>query len=182
MAGNEDRREADGEAEAPARTGRMKPLLIGLALMAMGAGGGYAAVTMGLIPGFGGGGDGAPEAMAEAESPGPAEAHGDPRQAAATVAFVPVEPMVVTLGSGMERTHLRFASQLEVPAGRATEVAALMPRVVDVLGGYLRALDPAAVAERDAGARLRSQMLRRAQLVLGPEAVNDLLVTEFVLN
>ena len=90
--------------------------------------------------------------------------------------------MTITLGAGSDRAHLRFASKLEVAPSHAEEVTTLMPRVVDVLGGYLRALDPAAVMERDAHARLRSQMLRRVRLVVGPEAVHDLLVTEFVVN
>ena len=170
--------EAQGGAEAAAKKGRMKPLLIGGVLMAVCGAGAFLAVSAGLVPGLGGGHEEV-ESVAEAAP----EPHGDGGHAEAeSVAFVAVDPLTITLGAGADRTHLRFASKLEVPYGRETEVAALMPRVVDVLGGYLRALDPAAIEERDAHARLRSQMLRRVRLVVGPEAVHDLLVTEFVVN
>ncbi len=166
------------EGGAGAKGGRKRPLLIGAALMALSAAGAFAAVSMGFVPGLGGAGAEEAEAAAEG-SEGALEGKGE---AAAAVAFVPMEPMTVTLGSGPERAHLRFTSQLEVPPGGVEAVQAMMPRIVDVLGGYLRALEPAMVEERDAHVRLRAQMLRRVRLVVGAEAVRDLLVTEFVIN
>jgi flagellar FliL protein len=57
-----------------------------------------------------------------------------------------------------------------------------MPRIVDVLNTYLRALSLADMEERAALLRLRAQMLRRVQIVAGAGRINDLLVMEFVLN
>ena len=47
---------------------------------------------------------------------------------------------------------------------------------------YLRALELRDLEDPSALTRLRAQMLRRVQVVAGPERVNDLLVMEFVLN
>ena len=186
----EDQEKAPGGA---AKGGGKRKLVIGAALMALCAAAAFAAVSMGLVPGLGGskaaeggevheaspdGHDGkASQAHAEAASGGEGGGHG-----ASGVAFVAVDPLTVTLGAGAERSHLRFTSQLEVPAAEAGAVAALMPRIVDVLGSYLRALEPAMVEDRDAHLRLRAQMLRRVRLVAGVDAVDDLLVTEFVIN
>jgi len=46
----------------------------------------------------------------------------------------------------------------------------------------LRAVDVHDLENRNALIRLRSQMLRRIQLVIGQEQVRDLLIMEFVLN
>jgi flagellar FliL protein len=69
-----------------------------------------------------------------------------------------------------------------VPAKQAPEVARVMPRVVDVLNTYLRALRLSDLEESSALMRLRGQMLRRVQAVVGEGRVNNLLVMEFVLD
>jgi flagellar FliL protein len=69
-----------------------------------------------------------------------------------------------------------------VPSAYAGEVAMLKPRILDVLNGYLRAVDPAELEDPAALVRLRAQMLRRIQIVTGEGRVRDLLVTEFVMN
>jgi flagellar FliL protein len=79
-------------------------------------------------------------------------------------------------------SHLRFRGHLEVRAGQEAAVENLMPRVMDVLNSYLRALDFEEIERTSALIKLRSQMLRRIQLVVGEGRVRDLLVTEFVLN
>jgi len=57
-----------------------------------------------------------------------------------------------------------------------------MPRILDVLNSYLRAVAITDLEDPTAMARLRAQMLRRVQIVTGEGRVRDLLVTEFVLN
>ncbi|MBZ8117551.1 flagellar basal body-associated FliL family protein [Roseovarius sp. LXJ103] len=154
--------------EKPSKT----PLLLGLLLAVAGGGGGFFAVQSGMI--FGAESDAAsvevpPDTIAQiGEMP--------------DVAYVPVEPLVVTLGSGATRSHLRFRAQLEVVPAYQAEVETLMPRVVDVLNSYLRALETSDLSDSAALVRLRAQMLRRVQIVTGGERVNDLLIMEFVLN
>lgn len=154
-------------AEAPKPRSRL-PLLLGLALAPALGVGGFHAVQSGMIL--------APEPAEDR----PAEA----RDAGGTdrAVFVPVDPTIVSLGTPGEGRHLRFRAELEVVPGAEDAVRSLMPRVLDVLNGYLRAVPLDALEGPASLSILRAQMLRRVQLVVGPGQVRDLLVTEFVLN
>jgi flagellar FliL protein len=145
-----------------------RPLLVGLVLMIAGGGGGYYAASSGMIPGLGG-----TERGQEHE----AEVGALPE-----IAFVPIDPVVVSLGPDAGSRHLKFTAQLEVAKPHAEEVAMLMPRILDVLNSYLRAVAMADLEDPAAMMRLRAQMLRRVQIVTGEGRVRDLLVTEFILN
>lgn len=101
---------------------------------------------------------------------------------AGAFAYVPIEPITINLGQRGQSRHLRFTAQLEVPPPDVGEVGHLMPRILDVLNIYLRALETHELEESAALIRLRAQMLRRIQIVTGPGRVNDLLITEFVFN
>lgn len=137
-----------------------------LVLSAIGAlvlgGGGFAAGYVG-VPGMG-----KSPAHVAAELPG--------------IGFVAVDPIIISLGQGATGQHLRFAAHLEVPSEHVAEVELLKPRIVDVLNGYLRAVEMAELEDRAALVRLRAQMLRRIQMVTGEGRVRDVLVTEFVLS
>ncbi len=158
--------EDETESEEP-KKGSKKPLLIGLVLALVLGGGGFYAVWSGLVL-----------------APVATEGEKTPAEVApmSVVAFVPVPPLVVNVGIGNQRRHLRFQAQLEVTPGYEEEVAKLLPRVVDVLNGYLRAVDPPELERKTALIKLRAQMLRRVQVVTGQGRVRDLLIMEFVLN
>ena len=143
-----------------------KPLLAGLVLALILGGGGFYATFSGLI--LGSGGDHAEEEL----GPGPL----------AGIAFVPLETIVISLGPDSGSEHLRFTAQLEVVDTAASDVTTLTPRILDVINSYLRAIDTASIEDPHAMARLRAQMLRRIQIVVGEGRVRDLLITEFVLN
>lgn len=142
------------------------PVLIGALLAFLLAGAGFYATFSGLI-------------LAPADVEHAAHAAPDPLP---DIAFVPVDPLVISLGSATASSHLRMTSQLEVAKSHAGEVALLMPRILDVLNGYLRAVEVAQLEDPTALVRLRAQMLRRIQIVTGEGRVRDLLITEFVLN
>ncbi|MDP3262496.1 MAG: flagellar basal body-associated FliL family protein [Tabrizicola sp.] len=144
---------------------RKRGLLIGvLSAVVLGAGGFYATWS-GMILGG---------AEQHAEVSGPEPLIG--------IAFVPLETMVVSLGPDAASSHLRFSAQVEVVDSAVADVTLLSPRILDVLNSYLRAIDPAAIEDPSAMAKLRAQMLRRIQIVTGEGRVRDLLITEFVLN
>lgn len=145
-----------------------KPLLIGLVLALAGGGGGFYAVQSGMILG--------PES-AEHTTDKP-EKH----SVSSDITFVPVDPMTISLRNGAQVQHLRFRAQLEVASENSEDVLNLLPRVVDVLNSYLAALELGDVTDPSALMRLRGQMLRRVQIVMGDVPVNDLLIMEFVLN
>lgn len=160
--------------EVPVRKKSKLPLILGVVLALAGGGGGFFAVSSGMILG-------PPSDGTEAETPKSEE-----ELAAAMVlpdvAFVPLDPMVISLQGGGGARHLRFTAQLEVPIAAKPDVELLLPRVVDVFNSYLRAVEVADLEQPTALLRFRSHLLRRAQLVLGDERVNNLLVMEFVVN
>jgi flagellar FliL protein len=152
-------RAEDAPPKKRGKAGLFVGLLAGLAL----GGGGFYAIRSGLLD--------------------PAELlAGEDKPAAAAPAFVAMEPIMISLPPGASARHLRFAGQLEVEPGRAEEVAALMPRVLDTLNTYLRAVEVRDLENPAALQRLRAQMLRRVQVVAGEGRVRDLLVAEFILN
>lgn len=160
---NEDTQEPD----APKKRSKL-PLLIGVILALAGGGGGYYAVDTGLLFGT---------EQHEADDENVYTDHEMP-----DVSFVAIDPIVVTLAAGDRLRHLRFSAQLEVPPSAKSRVEALLPRVVDVFNSYLRAVEIADLEDPTALLRFRSHLLRRAQLVLGDDAVRNLLIMEFVLN
>ncbi len=155
----------DPEPKKPSRL----PLVLGLILALVGGGGTFFAVYSGLLLSQTTGA----EEQAEVEKPD---------APLPDVVFVPIEPIVVSLTNGGSSNYLRFRAQLEVPREYAKDVEHILPRIVDVLNGYLRALEPGDIEAPDALVRLRAQMLRRVQIVTGKTRIRDLLVMEYVLN
>lgn len=96
--------------------------------------------------------------------------------------FIPMDPLLISLGPASTSKHLRFRAQLEVAQNAEADVAAVMPRIIDVLNGYLRAVETGDLQNPTALPRLRAQMLRRIQVVAGRDAVQNLLIMEFVLS
>lgn len=154
------------EEETPPKQSKM-PVIIGLVLAVLGGAGGFYAVSSGTI--------------LSAES-GEVATETETLSKDAQISFVSVDPLTISLGGSANADHLRFRADLEVPTMYKDEVAQMLPRVVDVLNSYLRALEPRDLEARAALTRLRAQMLRRVQVVVGEGRVNDLLVMEFVLN
>lgn len=154
--------------DAPKKRSKM-PMILGLVLAILGGGGGFMAVQAGLI----GGASDEPE---EKEMAAPVA------EELPELAFVPMETLVINLPEHAQARHLLFTAQLEVEPTYSDEVTNLMPRIVDVLNGYLRAVEISELEDPTALIRLRAQMLRRVQVVVGDGRVKDILIMEFVLN
>ena len=150
----------DPVSDAPPVKPSRLPLLLGLVLGLLGAGGGFA-VMSGKFPGEKSASD---TAMKD------------------DIAFVPIEVMTIPIGSNATTRYLRFSAQLEVEGGSESEVAKQLPRVVDVLNTYLRSVTLSELEDPASLLTLRAQMRRRIDLVIGGDRVRDLLVMEFVVN
>lgn len=146
-----------------------KPLLIGLVLALLFGGGSFFAVYSGMIL--------KTEVHEEME-----DTTSESLPLLPDVAFIPLQPIIINIGESGANRYLRFQAQLEVQRSAEKEITELLPRIVDVLNGYLRAVETAELEERTALIRMRAQMLRRVQVVTGEGRVRDLLIMEFVLN
>lgn len=160
------------ETTPPPRKSR-RGLLVGLVLACLAGGGGFFAVYAGLV---------LPEQDMDhpdgsADDAGPGAVEPLPE-----VAFVPTGAIVVPVGDGATGRFLHFAAAIEVAKEHETDVTHLLPRITDVLNTYLRAVEASDLDRKTALVRLRAQMLRRVQIVLGDGRARDLLITEFVIN
>ncbi len=157
------------ETETPKKGGKFG-LILGLVLAICVGGGGFYATYNGMIL------SSAPESSVENE---PKE---EVEQEIAKARFIALDPLVVSIRSSSKFRLLRFTGQLEVSPEKYDAVNDLKPRIIDVMNTYLNAVDAASFEDPIAMIRLRSQLLRRAQIVTGPETVKDLLIMEFVLQ
>lgn len=172
--------DADVAAEdaAPPKK-KSKLLLLALVFALLLGGGTFYGVYSGLVPlPFGNTADGE---MAAKDGEKTAQPQGF-AGGSVDVAFVPLDPMLLSLGPEARSRHLRVAMTIEVAPGAEAAVTSVSPRVVDVLNTFLRAVDETELESPRAMARLRAQMLRRVKLVTPPGSVRDLLIQEFVFN
>lgn len=144
-------------------------LILGVVLAVVGGAAGYFATTQGFLPLL------STETTTE-------EKPVDEPSLLQNLAFVDLPTLLISIQSNGELRHLRFTAKLEVDEKYQAEVEEAVPRVVDVLNGYLRAVEPSDLMETNALIRMRGHMLRRVNIVTGEGRVNDLLVMEFVLN
>lgn len=162
-----------GQGTVDGGTGGRRRLgpLVGLVLGAVAAGGGFYAVSQGLLP--------KPVETLSALASGPPAPDWASWQAPE---FVTLPPLTVSLGPRSAADHLRISVMLEVAPGAAEVVTAAEPRIVAGLVRFLRAVD-----ERDFDMpalmlRLQAQMLRRVELAVPPGTVRAVLIQEFLLN
>lgn len=158
------------EVTAPPPKSKSKlPMLIGGLLAILLGGAGFYAVYSGLVLGHGEAAQTtAHETVVPADFP--------------PVAFVTIQPIMVSVSRTDPERFLRFEGNLEVDPAHAAEVELLMPRIMDVMNSYLRAVELQDLRDPAALLRLRAQMLRRVQVVTGEGRVRDLLVTTFLLS
>jgi len=159
--------ETEPEPVEEKKKGGKKGLIIGLLGAILLGGGGFYATYAGLILG------------PPSEDSHAAESDLPPLP---EIAFIALEPMAVSLGSSANAKYLRFSAQLDVDPASEEAVMMVLPRIVDVLNTYLRAVSEDELGKPAALERLRAQMLRRIQVVTEHGQVKDLLITEFVLG
>ncbi|HWL84038.1 MAG TPA: flagellar basal body-associated FliL family protein [Roseomonas sp.] len=163
--------------EKPGRKGGRRRLLLVLLLLPLLLGGGVAG-TWFLIPGAAdavrhlAGLDAAPEEGAAAAAlPLP----GKP-------SFVEFPEMTLSLPNGGRPRQLRLKLAVEINGDPVLVQADLLsPRIYDSLVLYLRTLHDSEMEGALAMDRLRGDLHRRLDLVLGPGRVRDVLITGFVV-
>ncbi|MBE1285540.1 MAG: flagellar basal body protein FliL [Rhodobacteraceae bacterium] len=166
----------EGSEDAAKKTIKA-PLIIGLVLALAGGGGGFFVVQSELLP------LGKAEEKTVETVQTDTEKEFEPSLSdISDIAFLPLDPILISINDDADIRQLRFRAQVEVPLQYQSEVEKLMPRIIDVLNGYLRAVEPSDLKHPMALTRLRSQMLRRINIVSGQDRVRDLLIMEFVLN
>jgi len=88
-----------------------------------------------------------------------------------------MEPMTITAGTRGQTLRLGIAIEVweddpEIDAARLR----------DAFTTYLRALDPAQLADPSFHMRMKRALLHRARVVAGPDVIADVLITDFLLT
>lgn len=170
----------DDDDDAPKK--KSKGMLFGLIGAVLLGGGAFYGVYSGLVP--------LPFGDEPKENPEVAESVENEDEDSAKLtdapfdagAFVAMEPILISLGERSTARHLKVTLSIEVEPGTEETVAAVKPRINDVLNTFLRAVDERDFEIPRSMARLRAQILRRVKLVSPPGSVRDVLVQEFILN
>lgn len=171
---------SDESVASPKKKGLMGPIVIGLVLAVLLGGGAAYAVMSGLVPvgetATAEDGDGATK---DAKSAKKDDAKKD--ELYEPPVFVAFDPLTITLTHGGAPRQLRLALSVETSKDYAEKVELMKPRMLDALNTLLRAMNERELTEPAGLDRLRAQMLRRVRIAADPTAVQDLLITEFVV-
>jgi flagellar FliL protein len=97
--------------------------------------------------------------------------------------FIDLPEMALTLPNGGRPRQMRIKLSVELARGASEQQAteALSPRVYDALLTYLRTLQDGEVDGGLGMDRLRADLYRRLELVVGPGVLRDVLITSLVL-
>ena len=166
----------DEDGAAP-KGGKKKLILaVALGVVLLLAGGGGAAWFFGVF----GGGDAAEVSAEAAEEKAAAKR----AQRRAEMVFVDMPDVLVNLHSlGQRNRFLKLKVTLEVEGEPlATQVKALMPRVMDSFQAYLRALTVDEVSGPGGLHRLKEELTARVNLALEPTRVEDVLIKEMLVQ
>ncbi|WP_306252765.1 flagellar basal body-associated protein FliL [Parvularcula sp. IMCC14364] len=98
------------------------------------------------------------------------------------IKFVELEPLLVSLGSNPRSNTLKISLTLEADKEAGDKVLEAQPKLKDAFTAYLRAVEVAELEDPAMIVKLRAQLLRRAKVVLGPDAVHGVLITEFIVR
>jgi len=121
-------------------------------------------------------------AAGEAARTNTSQAHtaGEAEAAPIETGFVTIEPFTVSL-KGRTRL-LRLSITIESPLDMMDLIDPNDPKLRDAFMGYLSALGMEQVEDAAFLVRLRAQLTRRAQFVLGADHVHNILITDFMVR
>lgn len=153
----------------PEKNGK-KGFFIALILALIAGGAGFFVTFSGLIP------------LGEENQDHTTEQEDMVLKAVGNAVYVPLDPLIVNIRSSSKYQLLRFVGQLEVKPEHFSDIVQLKPRIMDVMNTYLNALEAARFEDPIALIKLRSQILRRLQIITGKNRIEDLLIMEFILQ
>ncbi len=155
---------ADAEGDVKPRSTRLRTVVVGVLSILLGAVSGYILTDRGLIPSFlGSQSVSAPSSSSE-------------------LTYFELDPILINLPPGGNHTHLKIGAHLEVSKGFESKVSSELPRIMDIMLTYLRAIRVRDLEEQSALFVIRSELLQRVKIIVGQNVVHDILIDEFILN
>lgn len=119
----------------------------------------------------------APDVLGDAAAHAPEQ---EPLDLTTDPEFVALNPFTISLDGG--NSLLKIGITLEVSEEAAYDIDPNDPQLRDAFTGYLRALKPDQIRDAAYMAQMRAQLVRRARLILGTDAVFGILITDFLVQ
>jgi flagellar protein FliL len=181
----------EGEGEAAEGEGKKKPpmmlIIVGAVVLVLLLGGGAAAYFLFLAPHK-------PAAAGAAKPKKEAKKGGDDKKGDKTgaqisdgpdgVVFYTPPDIVVNMQTADGRpTFLKLKLTFELPDhDTADTLDANMPRLQDMFQTFLRELRPEDLSGSQGSYQLRTELMRRVNLVIAPAKINTVLIEEMLIN
>lgn len=164
---------ADGETEAPAKKGGVA----GFAILGVAA----LATSFGVNFVFSGGDNVAEATVCEAGEHGSEPLHA-PVLAQEDQNYVELQEILITIGSAPATRYLKMNVSIITDDHGSSAIEDAEPMLIDAFNNYLRALELSDFEDPAFYSHMREQLSRRAELVVGGDVANGVLITEFLLR
>ncbi len=97
-------------------------------------------------------------------------------------AYVELQEMIITVGSSLANRFLKMNISVITDSANTATVQAAEPVLIDAFNTYLRSIEMKDFEDPGFYPRMREQLARRSELVLGSGVSNGVLITEFLLR
>ncbi len=123
-----------------------------------------------------------PSAATEACLPGEGAAEVIAPIVKADQSYVELQEMVITVGSAPATRYLKMNVSIMTDSGNTETIKEAEPVLIDAFNTYLRSIELKDFEDPGFYPRMREQLARRSELVLGSGVSNGVLITEFLLR
>lgn len=96
--------------------------------------------------------------------------------------YVELPEVLITVGSAPATRFLKMNISIITDASGAKAVAEAEPMLVDAFNTYLRSIEMTDLEDPGFYPRMREQLTRRTELVLGSDVTDGVLITQFLLR
>lgn len=110
------------------------------------------------------------------------ESKPDPIRASVDQEFVPLEEIVITVGSAPSNRYLKMQVSVITSKDSAEYIKSAEPILMDAFINYLRSVELDDFEDPKFYSNMRRQLSRRSELVVGAASSDGVLITEFLLR
>ena len=104
------------------------------------------------------------------------------KKVAANQRYVELDEILITIGSEPATRYLKINASIVTTSSAVKDVEKAQPLLIDAFNYYLRSVEVSDFENPAFYPHLREQLGRRAELVLGGETSQGVLITEFLLR
>jgi len=123
-----------------------------------------------------------PAGSASAEACEAKESKPEPIRVSIDQEFVPLEEIIITIGSAPSDRYLKMQVSVVTNKDSAEYIKSAEPILMDAFINYLRSIEVEDFEDPKFYSNMRRQLSRRSELVVGAASSDGVLITEFLLR